>query len=79
VLTVGLIMQTESLDAAWAKVLWYPFMDEYKTQMYDFVDWNRQPLIDAISADPETTHTWLGNDIGWGTTIKQYLVSELTY
>jgi hypothetical protein len=39
-------------------------MDDYKVEMHDYVDGNRQPLIDVISADPETVHTWLGNDIG---------------
>ncbi len=58
-----------------------PFWDEYKVERDDFIelgspDWKD----DLIAVDLGTTpHTWMAIDIGGGVTIRDYMVSRLSY
>jgi len=49
------------------------FLAEHKVSLINFVDDSNDQILAALAAD--TTH-WLDNDIGGGTTIRAYLISE---
>ena len=74
--TVGLIAQTEQVDITAAEQLGMPFIMWITMQIDLFLQWVRQPIVDAITND--TTYTRLDNDIG-GITIRQYLIAWFSW
>lgn len=74
---IWLIAQTEQIPIEDAEVLWKPMLTINESYMWSYVRWDTQPLIDSITN--ETSYAWLDNDIGWWTTIRQYLLSIIDY
>ena len=74
--TIWLIQQTEWNTKDEATSLWIDMILEVDSEINKYILWAKQPLIDAINAD--TDCLWLDNDIWDWTTIRQYLVSELS-
>lgn len=79
---IGLLALTEVLSKEVARATWMPFVSWMTQEMTMFIDWDRQPLIDAVNAN--TTYPWLENDTGvpdwqgWSFTIRQYVIYSIS-
>ncbi len=77
----GVLMQGLGMTLPQVITTIKPFWDEYKVERDDFIelgspDWRD----DLLAVDLATTpHTWMGIDVGGGVTIRDYMVSRLSY
>jgi len=83
---VGLIAATQQIDQASAEALGKPFLSFLTTEMQQFRDGDRQPMIDKINnVDTNVDYVWLENETGISDgglgvfTIREYLVDQLTH
>lgn len=83
-MVVGYIMATEWVDQATAEDMWKPFMSGHTIAMSQYKDWDRDILVNDITAQDGSVHAWLNNpvwaDWEWNPiTVKDAILAQLIY
>lgn len=75
--TIGLLMQTEGITQEAAAELGRVFLAVYKAEIINYIDEANSDFSLAVTNASALTYPWLENDIGDGTTIREFILNGL--